>query len=45
MFNAWAKRIEQLWGCGFAHLEKIKDGEAAAAYMMKAKTNDLNISI
>ncbi len=35
-FRAWAARIERLWGQGFAHLEKIKDGTAAAAYMMKA---------
>lgn len=36
LFPSWAKRIETLWGQGLAHLEKIKDGEAAAAYMMKA---------
>lgn len=36
LFAAWAKRIESLWGKGFAHLEKIKDGDAAASYMMKA---------
>lgn len=35
-FRAWAARIESIWGQGFAHLEKIKDGTAAAAYMMKA---------
>jgi hypothetical protein len=35
-FPAWAKRIEQLWGQGFAHLEKIKDSDAAGSYMMKA---------
>lgn len=35
-FRAWAARIERLWGQGFAHLEKVKDGTAAAAYMMKA---------
>jgi len=36
VFKAWSARIENLWGMGFAHLEKIKDGNAAAAYMMKA---------
>lgn len=36
LFEKWAIRIEKLWGCGFAHLEKIKDTDAAAAYMMKA---------
>ena len=36
LFPSWARRIETLWGNGFAHLEKIKDGNAAAAYMMKA---------
>jgi hypothetical protein len=36
LFPAWAKRIENLWGRGIAHIEKIKDSEAAASYMMKA---------
>ena len=36
LFPAWAKRIESLWGQGMAHLEKIKDSDAAASYMMKA---------
>ncbi|MBQ0780903.1 MAG: hypothetical protein KBT79_08875 [Thalassolituus oleivorans] len=36
LFLCWAKRFEELWGNGLAHLEKIKDGEAASAYMMKA---------
>ena len=35
-FQPWAKRIEKLWGQGFANLEKIKDGEKAGAYMAKA---------
>lgn len=35
-FDAWAKRIESLWGQGFAHLEKIKEAEHAGAYMAKA---------
>ncbi len=36
VFETWADRVEKLWGCGFAHLEKIKDTTSAAAYMMKA---------
>lgn len=36
LFPAWAKRIESLWGQGMAHIEKIKDTDAAASYMMKA---------
>lgn len=35
-FPAWARRLEGLWGQGMAHLEKIKDGAAAGAYMAKA---------
>lgn len=35
-FRSWAARVESLWGQGFAHLEKIKDGAAAGSYMMKA---------
>lgn len=35
-FEAWSKRVEKLWGQGFAHLEKIKDGEKAGSYMAKA---------
>ncbi|TXR52057.1 rolling circle replication-associated protein [Reinekea thalattae] len=35
-FDAWAKRVEKLWGQGFAHLEKIKEAEHAGAYMAKA---------
>lgn len=35
-FQAWAKRIERLWGHGIAHLEKIKFNEAAAGYLIKA---------
>ena len=35
-FQAWAQRIERLWGQGFAHLEKIKEPEKAGAYMAKA---------
>jgi hypothetical protein len=36
VFEAWTKRIEGIWGQGFAHLEKIKDPEQAGAYMAKA---------
>jgi len=35
-FDAWAARLEKLWGHGTAHLEKIKDPVAAGAYMAKA---------
>jgi len=35
-FQEWAKRVEKLWGNGFAHLEKIDDSEKAGAYMAKA---------
>ena len=36
VFDAWTKRIEGIWGQGFAHLEKIKDPQMAGAYMAKA---------
>jgi hypothetical protein len=35
-FPAWAKRIETIWGQGFAHLEKLKAKEAAGYYIAKA---------
>jgi len=35
-FQAWAERLEKLWGHGFAHLEKIKDPQKAGAYVAKA---------
>ena len=35
-FRAWAKRLERLWGHGFAHLEKIKDPHKAGSYVAKA---------
>lgn len=35
-FASWARRIESIWGNGFATLEKIKDKDAAGAYMAKA---------
>lgn len=38
LFEAWAGRIEKLWGQGFAHLEKLRSKKqgSAAAYLMKA---------
>lgn len=36
LFKSWAKRIEGIWGQGFASLEKIKDPISAGAYMAKA---------
>lgn len=36
LFPAWARRIETLWGCGFAHIEKIRDAHAAGGYLLKA---------
>lgn len=35
-FPYWARRIEKLWGQGFAHLEKIKDPQKAGSYVAKA---------
>ncbi len=35
-FEGWANRLEKVWGMGFATLEKLKDPEAAGAYMAKA---------
>lgn len=35
-FQEWAARLEGVWGMGFATLEKLKDPEAAGAYMAKA---------
>jgi len=35
-FDAWAARLEKLWGHGFAHLEKIKDPQKAGSYVAKA---------
>ena len=35
-FDAWAERLEKLWGHGFAHLEKIKDPQKAGSYVAKA---------
>ncbi|NKF52780.1 hypothetical protein G3R49_19675 [Shewanella sp. WXL01] len=36
LFRAWAKRIESMWGHGFAKLERIKNAKAASGYMLKA---------
>jgi len=36
IFDAWAKRVEGVWGHGFATLEKMKDTENAGAYLAKA---------
>jgi len=35
-FPFWARRLEKLWGHGFAHLEKIKDPHKAGSYVAKA---------
>ncbi|MGR5079922.1 rolling circle replication-associated protein [Photobacterium swingsii] len=35
-FDAWADRIESLWGNGFAHLEHITQPKAAGTYLIKA---------
>lgn len=35
-FNAWAHRLERIWGQGYLHLEKIKESEKAGAYIAKA---------
>lgn len=47
-FPTWAKRLEKLWGQGFAHIERLRDRSAAGYYLAKAagyltkgsKTND-----
>lgn len=35
-FEAWANRLEGIWGQGFAHLERLRDATAAGAYLLKA---------
>ncbi|MGF1887453.1 hypothetical protein L4D13_15100 [Photobacterium profundum] len=35
-FEAWASRIENIWGHGFAKLEKIRHTQAAGSYIIKA---------
>ncbi|HHF3091087.1 TPA: hypothetical protein ACPJ1J_004892, partial [Vibrio alginolyticus] len=32
----WAKRLEKIWGHGFAKLERIKKPKAAGSYIIKA---------
>lgn len=36
LFPAWAKRVEAIWGLGFAKLEIIRDTEKSAYYIAKA---------
>ncbi|WP_131917679.1 rolling circle replication-associated protein [Chromatocurvus halotolerans] len=36
LFKDWAVRLEKLWGQGFAHLEKIREAQAATGYLLKA---------
>lgn len=36
LFSAWAKRLEKIWGHGFATLERIKKPQAAGSYIIKA---------
>ncbi|WP_237584082.1 rolling circle replication-associated protein [Photobacterium halotolerans] len=36
VFQAWAARIESLWGHGMAHLERIHEPKAAGSYLIKA---------
>ncbi|REL31069.1 rolling circle replication-associated protein [Thalassotalea euphylliae] len=35
-FRAWARRLEDAWGHGFAKLERIKNPHAAGNYILKA---------
>ncbi|GHA34259.1 hypothetical protein ACFFLZ_06365 [Photobacterium aphoticum] len=35
-FAAWSARIENIWGHGFAHLERIRQPKAAGSYIIKA---------
>ena len=35
-FQPWARRLERLWGQGFAHLERLRDRSAAGYYLAKA---------
>ncbi len=35
-FADWAKRLENLWGHGMAHIERIKHPKAASSYLIKA---------
>ena len=36
LFHDWASRIENLWGLGFAKLERIRSADAASGYLLKA---------
>ena len=36
LFRAWANRIENIWGHGFAKLERIRSHKAAGDYLLKA---------
>jgi len=35
-FSAWSKRLEKLWGNGFANLQRIQQPKAAGTYIIKA---------
>ncbi|MBY8161881.1 hypothetical protein KW506_06020 [Vibrio fluvialis] len=36
LFSAWSKRLEKIWGHGFAKLERIRKPQAAGSYIIKA---------
>ncbi|NOH22357.1 rolling circle replication-associated protein [Vibrio europaeus] len=36
LFSSWSKRLEKIWGHGFAKLERIKKPKAAGSYIIKA---------
>lgn len=36
LFFDWAKRLEDVWGHGFAKLERIRDAKASTGYLLKA---------
>lgn len=36
LFSPWARRLEKIWGHGFANLERIKKPKAAGSYIIKA---------
>lgn len=35
-FRDWSRRLEEIWGQGFAHLERLRDAAAAGGYLLKA---------
>jgi hypothetical protein len=35
-FQAWAERIEKIWGHGYVHLERMRTKEASIDYLLKA---------